>query len=291
MRGTELSAPSGYTPSMVRSLVAVAAMVIGASTTLPAEGHAFANLPVGGTVRNRQLPSLDGKRVALLEGARATVFVFFRSGQDHSIQTLSQLAALEEELAGRPVRFVAIVSDGDPRDAVQATAREAGIRMPILVDAGDALYGELGVALHPVVGIADASGKLLAYQHFLKINMLDVVRGRIQVALGEISEEQMARLVAPPASNIGLGSRAGAKSRFLLARALLSRGNVEKALENARAGVALDPTFAPAQAILAKALSASGLCAEAEVALAEARRLDPADPTAAEAQGRCVASR
>jgi peroxiredoxin len=276
---------------MVRSLVAAAAVVIGATSTLPTEGHAFANLPVGAAMKNRSLPTLDGKRLELFGNAKANVFVFFRPEQDHSLQTLTQLATLEKEFEGKPVRFVAVTSDSYDRGAVAATAREAGIRMPILIDVGDALYGELGVALHPVVGLLDARGKLLAYQHFLKINMLDVVRGRVQVALGELSDAQMLALVNPAAAKIELGNRAGAKSRFLLARALLSRGNVEKAIENARAGVALDPTFAPVHAILAKALSATGQCTEAEHEVAEALKLDPADPTAAEAHGHCVASR
>jgi tetratricopeptide (TPR) repeat protein len=277
---------------MMRSFVAVAAIVIGAtSTALPSEGHAFANLPVGGTLKNRTLLALDGKRTPLLGTSKANLFVFFRPGQDHSLQTLGQLAQLEKEFAGKSVRFAAVTSDSYPRDEVAATAREAGIAMPILIDVGDALYGELGVALHPVVGITDERGTLVAYQHFLKINMLDVVRGRIQVALGEIGPAEMARLVEPPAATIDLGNRSGAKSRFLLARALLSRGSVEKAIENARAGVALDPTYAPVHAILAKALAAAGQCAESEREVAEALRIDAKDPTAAEVPGHCVASR
>jgi tetratricopeptide (TPR) repeat protein len=276
---------------MVRSLVAVAVVVIGAASAVPSEGQAFANLPVGGTLKNRQLPTLDGKHVALLGSGKANVFVFFRPAQDHSLQTLTQLARLEQEFQGKAVSFTAVTSASYPRDEVAAVAREAGIRMPILIDAGDALYGELGVHLHPVVGITDARGKLIAYQHFLKINMLDVVRGRIQVALGEIDEVEMARLVAPPAATIDLGNRSGAKSRFLLARALLNRGNAEKAIENARAGVALDPTFAPVHAILAKALAAAGQCAEAEQEYAAALEIDANDPTAGEPHGHCVATR
>lgn len=276
---------------MVRSLVAVAAVVIGATSAVPSEGQAFVHLPVGGTLKNRQLPTLDGKRADLLGSAKANLFVFFRPAQDHSLQTLKQLASLEAEFQGKPVRFVAVTSDSYPRDEVAATAREAGIRMPILIDAGDALYGELGVALHPVVGITDGRGKLIAYQHFLKINMLDIMRGRVQVALGELGEEQMAKLVQPDAAAIDLGSRSSAKSRFMLARVFLARGNVEKALENARAGVALDPTWAPVHAILAKALAASGQCAEAEKEYAAALKIDASDPTAADPHGACVASR
>jgi hypothetical protein len=276
---------------MVRSLVAVAAVVIFASTALPSEGQAFVNLPLGGTVKNRQMPTLAGKREALLGKSKANLFVFFRPGQDHSVQTLAQLAKLETEFDGKPVRFVAVTSDSYPRDEVAATAREAGIRMPILIDQGDALYGELGVSLHPVVGIVDERGKLIAYQHFLKINMLDVLRGRIQLALGEIGEVEMARLVEPPAAPIALGNRSGAKSRFLLARALLARGSVDKAIENARAGIALDATFAPVHAILAKALLAASQCADAEKEFAEALRIDPRDPDAGEPHAHCVASR
>jgi tetratricopeptide (TPR) repeat protein len=276
---------------MVRSLVAVAAVVIGAASAVPSEGHAFVNLPLGGTLKNRQLSTLDGKRAPLLGNGKANVFVFFRPGQDHSLQTLAQLARLEKEFEAKPVRFTAVTSDSYPPAEVAATAKEAGIRMPILIDAGDALYGELGVALHPVVGIADERGKLLAYQHFLKINMLDVLRGRIQVALGEIGEAEMAKLVEPPAAAINLGNRSSAKSRFLLARALLSRGSVEKAIENARAGVTIDPTFAPVHGILAKALAASGQCAEAEKEVVVALGLDPTDMTATEARGKCIASR
>lgn len=276
---------------MMRSFVAAAASVVFASTAFPTEGQAFTKLPIGGTVRNRKLPALDGKRVDLFGDAKANVIVFFRPAQDHSLQTLTQLAQLEKELEGKPVRFVAVTSDGYAHDEIAAVAHEAGIRMPILIDRGDALYGELGVIMHPVVGIVDAHGKLVGYQHFLKINMLDVVRGRIQVALGELGEAEMALLVEPPAARVALGSRAGAKSRFLLARALLARGNVEKAIENARAGVALDPTFAPVHAILAKALNAAGQCAEAELELAAALRIDSNDPTAVEPRAACVASR
>jgi len=276
---------------MVRSLVAVAVMFVAALTSVPTQGQAFTNLQVGETMKNRMLPTIDGKYAPLLGTVRANLFVFFRPGQDHSLQTLTQLAQLEKEFQGKPVRFAAVVSDSAPRDEVLATAREAGIAMPILVDVGDALYGELGVSLHPVVGLTDARGRLVAYQHFLKINMLDVVRGRIQVALGELGEEQMAALVSPPTAAIALGNRSGARSRFVLARALLSRGSVDKAIENARAGVALDPTFAPVHAILAKALGAAGRCSEAESEVAEALRIDPNDPTAAEAHSHCVASR
>ncbi len=259
---------------MVRSLVAVAAVVIGATSTLPTEGHAFANLPLGATLKNRQLPTLDGKRASLLGTARANVFVFFRPNQDRSVKTLSELADLEKELAGRQVRFVAVTSDSyDPND-VRAAVKEAGIRMPVLIDKGDALYGAIGVRLHPVVGIADARGKLAAYQHFRQINMKDIVRGRIQVLLGDIGQKEMMAILEPPAAVAG-GSPSQARSRARLAEMLLSRGDAAGAIENARAALALDPASARAHAVLGRALAASGDCEGAAKERKEALRLDP----------------
>jgi hypothetical protein len=246
----------------------------------------FTNVAVGEIIRNRDLPALGGGTQPLLARARTNVFVFFRPNQDHSLQTLSELARLEVELAGKPVRFVAITSDSYEIADVREAVRASGIRMPVLLDRGDALYGELGVRLHPVVGIADGSGRLAAYQHFLRINMLDVVRGRIQFLLGEIDERQMARLVAPEASPTGQGKGA-ARSRLALARALLARNDVKGAAENARAAIAVDPGLAAAHALLADALAAGGSCSEAERERAQAAALDPG-AVAAQARVACT---
>jgi hypothetical protein len=38
---------------------------------------------------------------------------------------------------------------------VKALVKQVGLRMPVLWDQADALYGKLGVRLHPVIGITD----------------------------------------------------------------------------------------------------------------------------------------
>lgn len=219
------------------------------------------------------MPTLDGRKEPLLGKARVNVFVFFRTGHEHSASALAQLAALEAELAGKPVRFVGVVSASEPRDAVRTLVREAGVRMPILLDEGDALYGELGVSLHPTIGIADERGRLAARQPFRKLNLLDATRGRIQLALGEIDEARLAAILDPPAAPVGVNR---AHARVKLARKLLSAGAVEAAVESARAAVALDPQLADAHAALAEALARAGRCDEAEREAGAARRLDGA---------------
>lgn len=238
-----------------------------------ATAEAFREVPVGAVLPNRKMPTLDGRTESYLGAAKANVFVFFRSGQDHSEQALRQLAVLEQEFAAKSVRFVGIVSSDEPTDAIAAMARAAGVRMPVLVDEKDALYGELGVMLHPSIGIADAKGKLVAYQPFRKLNLLDATRGRIQLVLGEIDEAQLARILDPPPTPTAV-NRAGA--RVKLARTLLGAGAVDAAIQSARAAVALEPGLAETHAVLAESLARGGQCDESAREAAEARKIDPA---------------
>lgn len=265
-------------PAALIAAVIATAFSLGASA-LPANAVAFRDAPLGTTIRNRTMPTVDGRKEPLLSPAKANVLVFFRVGQDHSVEALRQLAGLETEMKDRSVRFVGIVSSTDPADAVLEVVRETGIRMPVLVDEGDAFYGELGVYLHPSIGIADGRGRLLAYQPFRKINLLDATRGRIQLALGEIDDAQLAAVLNPPPAPIATKSRAHA--RVVLARALLRADKVEDAIASLRAALAIDPSYADAHAALAEALARSGACTEAESELEAARRLAPAAPAGA----------
>jgi len=240
----------------------------------PATALAFRGMKPGEPLRDREMPTLDGGRALLLGKARASVVVFFRTGQDHSLQVLRQMAQLERELEREPVRFVAVVSDGDDRAQVRGLVAETGVRMPVLLDRGDELYGEWSVALHPVVGIAGADHRLASYQHFLKINMLDAVRARIQHTLGTIGDRQLDVALHPPRPPPRPPSVA--RHHVALGRALLQRGKVEQALASAQKAAAADPASAEAQGLLAESLAASGRCAEAQAARARAHALDPA---------------
>ncbi|HET6922614.1 MAG TPA: TlpA disulfide reductase family protein [Anaeromyxobacteraceae bacterium] len=250
------------------------------------EVAAFTYLEVGEPLENVEMPTLDGRRERLLGQVKASLFVFFRPGQDHSLDVLQRLARLEREFAGRPVRFVAVVSDDHPAAEVRATAKEAGIRMPVLVDRGNAFYGRLGVRLHPVVGIADERGRLAAYEHFRKLNMEDRMRARIRRLLGEITDAQVEAVLEPPKAE-ETGPRLQARRRLNLSRMLLKVKNHPSAEEQARKSLEYDPTLAAAHGALGAALAGQGKCAEALPELKIALEADQADATALEGRKAC----
>lgn len=255
----------------------------------PAPAHAFMHVGVGEKVPNPELRRLGGGRERLLSRARVTVFVFFRPNQDHSQDTLQRLAAIEKEFASKPVYFAAVVSDSWPAEEVRALVRPLGLRMPVLVDRADALYGKLGVRLHPVIGITDRAWKLTAYQPFAKINYGEVIRAQIRRALGEIGEAELAKVLEPPRATMpGDDVRFVAKRDVNLGKIFLGKQNWEKALESARKGQERDPTFAGAHTLAGQALAGMGKCAEAVHEFETALRLDPREAAAAEGKKACA---
>jgi len=228
----------------------------------PAAAGAFA-VEVGEPLPDDELPTLSGGAARLLGQARASVFVFVRTGQDASLDALTRLAGLQKQLAGKPVRFVAVASGDEPVAALRVLAKQAGFEGPVLLDRGDALYGKLGVRLHPVVGIGDAQHRLAAYEHFRKVNMEARVLAQVRLVLGEIGQAELAQVLDPQSAPVDTGeeAKAGLDARF--ARKLLEMGMVEQAVARARIAVERAPGAAEPHAVLAAALSAKGDCAGA----------------------------
>jgi len=262
----------------------VAAALAGAAWPLP--GRAFSNVAIGETLDNPWLPTLEGGRAELLS-RRVTVslFVFVRPQQEHSLDALRDLEAVRRELLGKPVRFVAVVSDAWPADEVRALVKAAGVEWPMLVDGGDALYGKLGVRLHPVVGLADKALKLVAYEHFRQINFREIILARLRVALGELKEADMTRVLEPEKATTG-SPQAEARRFVNLGKALWKRHNAGQALQAARKSLEAAPSAA-AWALQGEILAAGGDCQAALPAFEAALRLDPADATAQRGRQGC----
>ena len=255
----------------------------------PRPGRAFSSVAVGDALENVTLRTLDGGKAELLSRQhRGSVFVFFRPGQDHSADALAELGAVQRELAGKSLRFVGVVSDSWPAEEVRETVRSAGVDWPILVDAGDALYGRLGVRLHPVVGIAERSLKLFAYEHFRQINFREIMLARLKLVLGEIDQAAMDRAIDPPKGTLpGDDPRDVARRHVNLARQLWKRGNAEKALEFCRRSLEVAP-LADAWALRGEVLAAQGLCPQALPAFDAALKIEPAHAVAKKGRQGCA---
>jgi tetratricopeptide (TPR) repeat protein len=264
-----------------------------AGTAGPAPAPAFANVAVGERIDPVVLRTADGRSEPLVSaGARVNVFVFFRPRHDHSLETLKALAGCEVEFAEKGVRWVAVVSAAaDPGDVRQAV-EESGIRMPVLLDPEDRVYGKLGVRLHPVVGIADGQLRLVAYEPFMKINYCDRIRARVRFLLGEIGADDLRRVEAPEKATMpGEVEGAARKRRLNLAEMLLRAKQYGKAEGEARRVLEADPKVAAAWVLLGDALAGQGKCPEATKAWGEALALEPGNAGAKRGPEACAVPR
>ena len=261
--------------------LAVAAVLAASSSVAAAEA--------GQVIGDLKLASLDGKPESLVErGAVATVVVFFRTGQERSLEALRAIAACEASLGGKRTRLVGVVSDQSPPAEVRTTLADAGARLPVLVDAGDALYARLGVRTHPTLAIVDGARRVTAVEPYHALGSCEVLRARVRRVLGEISEADLAKALAPDHSQLPGEDPLGVAGRHVkFGRKLLAARSYAEAHRNARKSLEIAPS-AGAWALEGEIFAAEGRCAEAVRAFDSALKLDARDAVALAGKTACA---
>jgi tetratricopeptide (TPR) repeat protein len=266
-------------PRLTLALLALAA-------ALPAAAEARA--APGMQLEDVELRTLAGGRERLLSTqAKANVIVFFRPSQDRSLDTLKQLAVCERDLAGKPVHWAAVVSAAAPMPEVKAAVAASGIRMPVLLDEGDALYERLAIRMHPMVGIVDQKLTLVALEPYRQISYCDVIMARIRVLLGELDEAGLAAVLDPPKGTLpGENPMKKAMRDVNMARHLVALGQHAQAVKYAEKALAIAPV-SQAFTVMGIAYARQGRCADAARAFDRALKLDPKDAEAAKERAAC----
>lgn len=267
--------------------VAALALVALAVVLQPARA---AHAAVGTTVASAELPTLEGGKAPLTGGVDANVLVFFRPGQDRSVGALRELARCQKELAGKSVRWVGVVSGSTATPTAAALLQDSGLAAPLLVDQGDALYGSLGLDLHPVVVIVGRDQKLAAYEPFRALDYCPVISARIRHLLHEISDAELAAVLDPPKATQG-GAEQVARRYRAFAETQFKNKDYDKALGSVRKSLERDPLLAPAHALLGQILQAQGNCVDALPAFKQALAIDAGNALALDGLEHCKPAR
>lgn len=225
---------------------------------------AFANVPIGATIENLSLPTLAGGEETFLSDTNVSAFIFINPELANSNQALAEISVCAKEMTNHPAHWCCIVSDRVPRKIVEAEVKKMDLKMPVLIDRGDALYGKLGVFLHPVVGITDEHRRLVAYEHFTKVNYAAVVQAQVRHALKEISDDELALVLHPPPATLDRPASI-AHRYFRLATRQFANTNLDQALTNIQKSLVEKPT-AEAEMLRAKILAALGRTEESKAA-------------------------
>ena len=245
-----------------------------------------AHADIGTPVANLEMTTLQGSNLPLLAESGNTALFFFRPQQARSRAALQALVPCLSEFADKTVHLVGVVSDSVALSDVSALVQETGFTAAVLVDPGDALYGSLALAMHPVVAVIGPDHKLAAFEPYRTVDFCAVLRSRIHLLLGDISEAQMQRTLNPERASEG-GQTQVARGYRAMAAMLFKSKSYDKALASVRQSLAHDPKLASAHMLLGQILAGQGHCAEAQAAFQQALALDASLSPASQPEPSC----
>jgi hypothetical protein len=207
---------------------ALAALALLSMAAAPAR----ARVTVGEILESAELGKLGGgKDVLVSRTATVSIVLFWRPGHERSQDTLKQMAECEKVFAGKSIHMVAVVSGSYAPEDVKAAVEEAGLHVPVLVDQGDALYGKLEIRQHPLVVVAEPSGRIQLAQPYVRIRYCDIVRAHVRYLLKEIDQAQLELALHPPRAAFPNDDKRNIVKRYVtMGRREAAAGHCDKAL-------------------------------------------------------------
>jgi len=248
---------------------------------------ANAHADIGTPVANTEMATLQGGKEPLLAESGYTALFFFRPQQARSRAAMQAIVPCLSEFADKSVHLVGVVSDSASPADVSALVRETGFTAEVLVDPGDTLYASLDLAMHPVVAVIGTDHKLAAFEPYTTIDFCAVLRSRLHLLLGDISESQMQHTLNPGRPSDGGQTQKAGRYRAMAAM-LFNSKNYDKALATVRQSLAQDPNLASAHFLLGQILTAQGKCTEAQAAINQALLLDASLSPSSQSASTCT---
>jgi hypothetical protein len=99
----------------------------------------------------------------------------------------------------------------------------------VLIDTADELYGKLGVALTPTVGLGTERKLLHAYLPYQKVHFTAVMRAHMRFLLGEIGGGALQAALEPAKVRVHDSTAAACGRALKLAEILIKDGKLDKA--------------------------------------------------------------
>ena len=112
-----------------------------------------------GEVPDFKLKDLDGKTHSLSQyKGKVVIVVYWRPGQERSLNELKALKSLHETFSDQPVQMLAITKDNDKRSTIKDLQQSLELPFPLLLDSNEEVYSQFGVFVFPSTALIDRQG-------------------------------------------------------------------------------------------------------------------------------------
>lgn len=216
----------------------------------------------------------DGKLVDTNNWAgRPTIWIFVSPLQASSQRAMQELQRIVDETPPPGIEAVALTTDPNRLGELREYCSRNRIRFPVVLDAGRAHYGRLGIIVLPTTLLVDGEGKLHESIPGHDPTYERNVRVHVQFLTGRIKADELSKQLAStqPARDPGL-ERA---ERLVRSAALLAqRGLIPDAIKELEAAIEADASFAPSYLDLAMLRIVANDLPAAEKLVDKARGID-----------------
>lgn len=177
------------------------------------------------------LQDTDGTELSLASTkGRIVVLVFWRAGQERSMEALTALQSVYTEFKQQEVMVLALSSDEGGIELITQTKQLEQLTFPMFYDKGKKTYGDYGVFAVPTTFIIDREGKVNYYYPGYRDDFPRQIHGRIEVLLGKKTLEELEAELRP-VENPQLSEAEKKARRYLKAgNRLLEKGMTQFAM-------------------------------------------------------------
>ena len=218
----------------------VLGLSVSVSLFLPEPCSAFRSVSVGMAAPAVAVLDLDAREVKVSFGQRVAVLVFWRPNQPFSTEALKDLDQIRKEFSQRGVEILAIVEETGQPAPSRESVKALGISYPIYLDPARQVEEAYGVIVFPSTGIVGGDGRLKFYLPSRNSNYQEIVRGRLKVELGLMTEKDFAQRMKQIGEDLG-GERVQADEHLKIGLRLSRQGKSKEALRELKQAAALDP--------------------------------------------------
>ena len=207
------------------------------------ETEAFRNVGIGDTVPVLMVEDVQGKPVVLTLKDKAHLLLFWKPDQEFSRAALNDLEAVIGKYGGKGVAGIAVAV----RPGSQSVAPPIlPVSYPLLVDREGKAAEEYGVIVLPSTALIGSDGILTFYLPSRNSHYRDIIEGRLQLLLGEITakdlEDRLGRL-----GEASGDAREKAQARYASAHQFSAEARWTEAADELHEALKLAPDFIDAR--------------------------------------------
>jgi len=248
--------------------------------TLVAAAFPFREFKVGDPVPDVTLAPMEaGKSQITFSGLKGKPFIVIFWGADlpekikHSAKVLGEIEGLVPFLNERNIDRYSINVQNDDSAAINEVLNKSKSSIAIYKDENLKAYGALGIYVVPTFLLVDRDGNVAAGMGYSR-DLVDRLKGSIEIMLGEKTAEQVAAELRPEmieASDEAKGSR----RHFNYGLVMVKRGQFDAAIREFSKAVEIDPSMSKSHLQLGCLYLRKNDYENAEIAIDKVLEVDP----------------